>query len=205
MITAEDIGALFADLLGQIESDELRKKVVSTWVAACDQGRWKRVEEIEEMPSTLLTDTHGIGFVAHTKAVTAGALGLARAQLEHCTLPYEIDIEWLIAGGLLHDVGKLMEFERKGDGYRKSHAGKCARHPISGAILAAQHGIPQEILNMIICHSKEGDGRPQRVETVLIHQADFGTFNPLVMLNKGNLILAGQSTDATSNPSSGGA
>ena len=34
----------------------------------------------------------------------------------------------------------------------------------------------------------EGDGRPQVVETILIHQADFATFNPLVMLRAGQLI-----------------
>jgi hypothetical protein len=43
-------------------------------------------------------------------------------------------------------------------------------------------------LNTIACHAKEGDGRPQRLETVLIHQADFATFNPLVMMQKDLLI-----------------
>ena len=38
------------------------------------------------------------------------------------------------------------------------------------------------------CHAKEGEGRPQVVETVFIHQADFATFNPLVMLGKSTLI-----------------
>ena len=40
----------------------------------------------------------------------------------------------------------------------------------------------------VACHAKEGDGRPQVPETVLIHQADFATFNPLVMSSKGLLI-----------------
>jgi len=43
-------------------------------------------------------------------------------------------------------------------------------------------------VNIIGCHAKEGDGRPQRIETVLIHQADFATFDPMVMLVNGNLI-----------------
>ena len=64
----------------------------------------------------------------------------------------------------------------------------CARHPISGAILAALAGLDEELVNTIACHAKEGDGRPQVVETVFIHQADFATFNPLVMLGKGQLI-----------------
>ena len=94
----------------------------------------------------------------------------------------------LIAAGLLHDVGKLLEFEPdETGGYRKSHLGRCARHPISGAILAAECGADEELVNTIACHAKEGDGRPQVVETVLIHQADFATFNPLVMKAAGKL------------------
>ncbi|HOB72412.1 MAG TPA: hypothetical protein PKM18_11580, partial [bacterium] len=70
----------------------------------------------------------------------------------------------------------------------KSYAGKCARHPISGAIAAAKAGLPMEIQNIIICHAKEGEGRPQRIEGVFIHQADFATFDPCVMKQKGLLI-----------------
>jgi HD superfamily phosphodiesterase len=104
-------------------------------------------------------------------------------------MPYKINFDYLYAGGLLHDVGKLMEIEPDGiGGYQKSLAGKYARHPISGAILAAQMGIPEPVLNIIICHAKEGDGRPQVIEAVLVHQADFATFNPLVMKQKGLLI-----------------
>ena len=40
---------------------------------------------------------------------------------------------------------------------------------------------------------RKGDGRPQVVETVLIHQADFATFDPLVMKENGH----GSSSDAT--------
>lgn len=41
---------------------------------------------------------------------------------------------------------------------------------------------------MIACHGKEYDGRPQVIETVLNHLADFATFAPLVMKNGGKLI-----------------
>ena len=107
----------------------------------------------------------------------------------YASMPYAIDMDRLIAGGILHDVGKLMEIERDGQGgYRKSLAGMYARHPISGAILAAKCGLSDDIVNTIGCHAAEGNGRPQVLETVLIHQADFATFNPLVMATKGTLI-----------------
>jgi putative nucleotidyltransferase with HDIG domain len=104
-------------------------------------------------------------------------------------MPYAIDMDRLVAGGLLHDVGKLLEIERRADGtFGKSRAGNLARHPISGAILAARAGLSPEVINVIACHAKEGDGAPKVVETVLVHQADFATFDPLVMQGKGTLV-----------------
>jgi putative nucleotidyltransferase with HDIG domain len=190
MIGEKDIETLFAKQLARIGDEDLRGKVVKTFVLACRRGNWGSVDGLKKMPFTLLTDTFGVNFVEHTIAVTEGAAALGRAQTEaYSQLPYAVDFDRLYAGGLLHDVGKLIEIEPDGLGsYRKSLSGKYARHPVSGAILASECGLPGDILNIIVCHAKEGEGRPQVVEAVLIHQADFATFDPLVMKQKGTLI-----------------
>ncbi len=190
MITDRDIKSVFGSILERIGNAELREKVVKAYVLACERGGWKSLDDLRAMPFTLLTNTHGINFIEHTIAVTEGAYSLAKAQeAAYRELPYQIDYDRLLAGGLLHDVGKLLEFERDAQGnFRKSRLGMCARHPISGTAVAWEAGLPDELLNTIACHAKEGDGRPQVLETVLIHQADFGTFNPLVMMEKGTLI-----------------
>ncbi|MFH2095896.1 MAG: HD domain-containing protein [Bacteroidota bacterium] len=179
---------IFGELLNKIQNTELRSKTLDAWEMAAKQGGWTKPEEIEKMPFTLLTQCHGINLVEHTIAVTKGAAGLAEAILGTYKPPFEINMDFIYAGGLLHDVGKLDEFELINGEYKKSLSGKCARHPFSGAIIASKAGLPIEIINMIACHAKEGDGRPQRVETVLVHQADFATFDPMVMLEKGLMI-----------------
>jgi putative nucleotidyltransferase with HDIG domain len=190
MIKEKDIESLFEAQLGRIKDPGLRAKVVKTFTLACGRGGWTSVADMERMPFTLLTDPLGVSFVEHTIAVTEGAAALGRAQTgAYAKLPYAIDFDRLYAGGLLHDVGKLLEIEPDGQGgFRKSLAGKYARHPVSGAILAAECGLPADVINIIVCHAKEGEGRPQVVEAVLIHQADFATFDPLVMKQKGLLI-----------------
>ena len=190
MISKGDIEKLFADQLVQIGDQTVRGKVVDAWLIGCERGGWESVDDLKKMPFTLLTDTRGVNFIEHTIAVTDGAIALAKAQIDtYAKLPYKIDMDRLVAGGILHDVGKLLEIEKDGEGgWRKSFSGRCARHPISGAILTAEVGLSEEIVNTVGCHAKEGDGRPQVIETVLIHQADFATFNPLVMLKKGDLI-----------------
>jgi putative nucleotidyltransferase with HDIG domain len=190
MISRQDIETLFAKQLGRIQDPELRAKVVKVFVLAGERGGWTSVDDLKRMPFTLLTDARGVSYVEHTIAVTEGAAGLARAQAEaYARTPYKIDFDRLYAGGLLHDVGKLVEIEPDGTGgFRQSRSGRYARHPISGAILAAECGLPGDIINVIACHAKEGEGRPQVIETVFIHQADFATFDPLVMKQKGTLI-----------------
>ena len=190
MVTAKDIEGLFHDQLSSIENEDTRKQTVATWVEAAKLGGWQSVADLKAMPFTLLTETHGISLIEHTIAVTEGALALADAQESaYSRMPYKVNMDRLIAGGLLHDVGKLLETEKdeKG-GFRKSLKGMYARHPISGAILAAKCGLPDDIVNTIACHAKEGEDAPRVLETVLIHQADFATFDPLVMLEKGQLI-----------------
>jgi len=192
MISDKDIQTLFGSVLERISNKDLRDKVVKTWTLGCQRGGWNSVDELRNMPFTLLTKTDGVNFIQHTLAVTEGAYGLAKAQETAYggKLPYKVDYDRLLAGGLLHDVGKLVETEPDGKGgYRKSRAGACLRHPISGTALAVEAGIKDDtVLNTIACHAKDGEGAPKCLETVLIHQADFATFDPLVMMEKGQLI-----------------
>jgi len=180
---------IFKDLLDKIQDKDIQEKVVLVLTEAAIQGKWD-IEDIEKIPFTLLTDTKGINLIEHTRAVTYGALGLADALTNNYkNMPFEINYDFLIAGGILHDVGKFIEIEKDKDRHIKGRRGRMLRHPISGAILAAKFSLPEEIQNIIANHAKEGEGRPQRIETVLIHQADFATFNPMKMLVSNNLIL----------------
>jgi putative nucleotidyltransferase with HDIG domain len=191
MIQRNEIESVLAEGLCLIKDATLRTKVVDAYMLAVQEGGWSSMKDLLEMPFTLLAETRGINFFEHTLAVTRGALGLAKGQMEsYKKMPYPVDFDRLIAGGLLHDVGKLVEIERKSDGtWKKSKKGEYARHPISGAIFCAKAGLSDDIVNTVACHAKEGEGAPKVLETVLIHQADFGTFDPLVMLSKGQLIL----------------
>ncbi len=118
MISEKEIRAVFGSVLDRIADAGLREKVVQTWLLACQRGGWESVDELRKVPFTLLTETHGIGLIEHTIAVTEGAHGLGKAQEAAYggKLPYKIDYDRLLAGGLLHDVGKLVEMERDGAG-----------------------------------------------------------------------------------------
>lgn len=186
----KEIKEIFGEWLEKINDEKLRESVVSTFENAIKKGSYKSGEELKKIPFSLLTDCKGISFVEHTLAVTYGAFYLAEAQKTYFKpMPYTVNYDRLIAGGLLHDVGKIIEIEPDGKGgFRKSKLGKLLRHPLSGLLVAKEAGVPDEILNIIGCHAKEGEGAPKVIETVLIHQADYATFDPLTMIEKGILI-----------------
>ena len=55
-------------------------------------------------------------------------------------LPVDLDVT--IAGAILADVGKLLEYDIKDGKSCKSEMGKYVRHPFSGVGLAMEAGVP---------------------------------------------------------------
>lgn len=162
----------------EMEDPSLKEAVVGTYEDALVKGGW-RPEDMESIPATLLIPNCPFNFHQHTSAVTACAIAVARSMMEVYGNAFSVDMDVIIAGGLLHDVGKLLEIERDpGGGWRKSAQGKILRHPLSGMNLAAARGISDPILHIIACHSKEGNAVRRTTEAIIIHHADFSNFEP---------------------------
>jgi putative nucleotidyltransferase with HDIG domain len=184
-MTRDDIERDLLELipeLTQFRDMDLQRRVVDTWVDACDVAG-KSPREIAEMPFSLLVADCPVSFIEHTRGVTQVALAIAetlkKAYPDKSQMHADYDV--LLAGALLHDVGKVLEIGRveDADGWAKTESGKMLRHPISGTALAYVRGLPDKVLHCIACHSKEGDGYRKTVEAHIIHHADFVNFEPL--------------------------
>jgi hypothetical protein len=84
----------------------------------------------------------------------------------------------LIAGAILADVGKLLEYEKKDGRIVQGKYGKYLRHPFSGVSLAEACGVPPEVCHIIAAHAGEGNHTKRSVEAYIVHHADFMTFLP---------------------------
>jgi putative nucleotidyltransferase with HDIG domain len=164
--------------LDLIQGENLRDSVAATWADAIEQGGWS-VEDLTNIPFTLLIPDCKFDLIHHTRAVTKTAVAIAKTLKENYGDSVALDMDLLVAGALLHDVGKLLEYAREGNAVVKSRKGVLLRHPLSGQALAYKHGLPFEILNMIAYHSKEGDLGKRTVEGIIIHHSDFVNFEPL--------------------------
>ncbi|MGD8537896.1 MAG: HD domain-containing protein [Candidatus Aminicenantes bacterium] len=161
-----------------IGDPDLREKTLKVWMEAMAKKGWT-VEDLLEMPFTLLIENTPFNIVEHTRAVTLCSVQIADVLVDEYKDRISLDRDILLSGALLHDVGKLFEYAREENRFVKSEEGKLLRHPISGAAFASQFGIPQEVLHIIAAHSKEGDGARRTVEAVIVNHADFVNFEAL--------------------------
>ena len=100
MVEKIDIENAFSKELQWIKDNNIKEKVVEVWEKAAKQGNWK---SLDDAPFTLLIENSG-KLIDHTKRITNLAKAVYDLRKE------EINLDFLIAGALLHDVGKLLEY-----------------------------------------------------------------------------------------------
>lgn len=162
-----------------IQDQELQDKVVDTYNNALVMGNWK-ADDMADIPFTLLIPNCPYSYLEHVRGVTR----IAKASMEEFNAVYSpkdsrftLDSDTLVAGALLHDVGKLIEYVKDENGNTvKSQMGKDLRHPFSGTYLALRNGCSSKIGHIIANHSAEGDGTLRSPEAVIVNKSDFINF-----------------------------
>lgn len=155
-------------LINEIYHKTLREQVKKCYAVAMERGGWQTLDNI---PFTLLVP-NAYPYVKHVNNVATMAYVIGKNR-------DDLDLDILIAGALLHDVGKLLEYEEKNGVVVVSQLGKYLRHPVSGAGLAMEADLDTRIINIIAAHSKEGDLVERCKEAIVIHHCDFIDFEIL--------------------------
>jgi putative nucleotidyltransferase with HDIG domain len=174
-MTAKD---LWGQELSWIENIELRDQTEKTWELALERSVLTG-EDLNNIPFTLLCGPDlKVSFMDHKRSVVhiARDAGNKINEMYHGELPVNMDV--LIAGAILADVGKLLEYEMKDGKSIVGVYGKYLRHPFSGVSLAEQCGVPAEVCHIIATHAGEGDMVKSTTEAFIVHHADFMTFEP---------------------------
>jgi len=134
---------------------------------------------------TLLAGDIDMTFVEHLNSCALQCIAIADVLKGafRCGIPIQRD--YLIAGALLADVGKPLEYDKDASGnVIQGTFGQQVRHPFSGVALAHKHGLPGEVLHIIATHSHEGDKVERSIESIIFHHADFVDFDIAKLLGK---------------------
>ena len=160
-----------------IKDNNLRKKTLNTWALALEKSVLN-VEDLKTIPFTLLVPDLNVSFMTHKRAVVhiSKECGEKMNYFFKDDLPVNMDV--LISGAILADVGKLLEYDMKDKELVQGTYGKYLRHPFSGVSLAEKCGIPPEVCHIIATHAKEGDLVKRSTEAYIVHHSDFMTFLP---------------------------
>ena len=160
-----------------IKNEELRGKVLDCWIYAIENSVLTP-EDLEVIPFSLLIKDCNITFMNHKRTTVQLSVDIANKMKQNFNDEIEIDMELLIAGAILIDVGKLIEYDKVNGTLTTSRAGKLLRHPFSGVAIADRFGLPPEVQHIIAYHAKEGDLAKRSVEAIIVHHADFVSFEP---------------------------
>jgi hypothetical protein len=160
-----------------IQDAALREKVYQTWEYALEQSVLTP-GDLLQIPFTLLVKDCQVTFMEHKRAVVHIAVEAARAMQQFFGDKLPINMDYLIAGAILIDVGKLVEYVIEDGNAVVGKTGKLLRHPFTGVGLAMRFGVPDEVCHMIAGHSKEGDLGKRTTEAIIVHHADFLSFEP---------------------------
>lgn len=163
--------------INEIGDKSLREKVVNVWNDAIAYRKWT-AEELKSIPFTLLADNVKISFLEHVRVVCRMCIACDEILTEaYGSRKTPVNRDYLVAGAMLADVAKLLEFDKKPDGtIYKSDYGMKLRHPFSGVGLAFKYDVPAEVMHIIAVHSKEGAGEKRSPEAIIFHHADFIDF-----------------------------
>jgi putative nucleotidyltransferase with HDIG domain len=160
-----------------IQEPGLRRSVEQTWVRALERSPLSP-EDLQKIPFTLLVSDCPTTFMEHKRCVVHIARQAAAAMRQFMGGALRIDLDVVIAGAILADVGKLLEYERKSGKTVQSERGEMLRHPFTGVALAMECGVPDAVCHVIAAHAAEGDLVPRTTEAFIVHHADFMAFLP---------------------------
>jgi putative nucleotidyltransferase with HDIG domain len=160
----------------EIRDAALRQKTLAVWEEALATGGWT-VDDLSRMPFTLLAEGVQVSFAEHVSTVARLCLAMDGVLRQAYGPRFKGDRDTLLAGALLADVGKLIEFERQAGQYQFASMYQYLRHPFTGVALAYKHGLPEAVMHVIATHSWEGDKFKRRPESIIFHHADFTDFD----------------------------
>ncbi len=183
--SVSDIATHFPDLM-KIGDASLREKVAAVWNEAITTGcggppesGWT-FDELRAVKFTLLAGDIEMTFVDHINSCVKQCIAIANVLKDVFRGIVPINMDYLIAGALLADCGKPLEYAKDAKGnVIQGSFGQLLRHPFSGVAMCYKHGIPPEVMHIVATHSFEGDPPKvtRSIESIIFHHADFIDFD----------------------------
>ena len=173
-----------------VQDKSLRKLVTDSFLLGIQLGDWDNKGGIENCPVAaegLLCDDCDVTGLVHMRSVAD-----ATSRIISCLEPwmnvlgYTLDRDFCLSSALLHDVGKLIEFDRDGDGIpRYSKVGKMFCHTSAGAYIVKKAGGDDAVVHAVLTHSHneapEGHKAYENPELIIVKGCDLASYESILV------------------------
>ena len=161
----------------------MQEKAVEAWAFALAHSSFKSIRDIPPAGNPDTNEAKRGDQTDHLRGVTRLAIGIAK-EMGAAYPELAIDMDVIIAGGLVHDVGKAWEFDpvnrQRWKASQKQSGRPSIRHPAYGAHICLTVGLPEEVAHIAMAHSGEGELLVRSLECMIVHQADYTFWNTLL-------------------------
>ena len=169
--------------IDQISDESLRNQAIEAWAYAIAHSSFSSIREIPPAGNPGVQEARRGDQTDHLRGVTRMAIAIAD-EMQSAYPELEIDKDIIIAGGLLHDVGKAWEFDperrKRWASQQRRYGRPSIRHPAIGAHICLTIGLPEEIAHIAMAHSGEGELLVRSLECMIVQQADYTFWNTLL-------------------------
>ncbi len=164
---------LYAELsfIGHIQGKELQELVERVWLHAWELSGLHNLNDASWFTMTRNEYERGTALVQHIREVAASSLALTQVARAQGQTP---DKDLVLAGAALIDVDKLFLIDHASGRIRSPGS---LPHAYAGAHLATEEGAGPTLTHIILSHSKNTQIRPQTLEAVIVHYADYAVFD----------------------------
>jgi putative nucleotidyltransferase with HDIG domain len=161
--------------LRDIKSTALQDGVVAAWAYALVSEGYRAISDLQGSGAPdYLVLKHG-SQLDHIRGVTRLSMRYGdELKAMFAELPLDRDV--LIAGAMLHDVGKPHEYnpERRKLWSERPHVSgfPATRHPVHGWHICLTVGLPEAVAHVAASHSREGALIVRSLEAEIVHHCD---------------------------------
>ena len=156
-----------------IRDEDLRNKVVNVWLKAWEMSDCDKIETSSAWPPE--KGKIQLSNVEHTNQVVECVIAVA--HIVERTQQVNINMDYLIAAAILHDVDKIIQFHEETG--QLTSFGQLFAHTSLGISLALEQALPLEIVHAIGTHSPiYSKNSPKTHEALILSHVD-----KMMMLN----------------------
>jgi hypothetical protein len=161
--TPLELGTLLPEL-SLIQDADLRQKVEAVWQELWQASGLESIDQLHTSPE--IDYPH----IPHNRSVVAMAIAVADAFERFHGVNVDRDV--LVAGALLQDASKLVEYSVKDGKVVYSDLGRRYPHSFWAAHVALQHGVPDAICHIILTHTPQAAQFPTSLEGKILYYVD---------------------------------